>query len=168
MSPSNPISGPVAVCIDRPVLSLDRPFTYDLPGGLDAGVGSLVSVRFHGKLSRGWVLGGTDDLPKGMLKVHKVVSPVRFFDERLLELFRWMSERYIAPLATVIGRSFPPRVAGEDAGNGRGASPASLVSARLSPVGQGSSARSGVAPPASPPALLSGYKHGRDLLEGIA
>src|SRR5205085_1676143 len=49
-----------------------------------------------------------------VLKVHKVVSPVRFFDERLLELFRWMSERYIAPLATVIGRSYPPRVVSEE------------------------------------------------------
>src|SRR5207244_9473341 len=93
------VSGPVAVCIDRPVLSLDRPFTYDLPEELDAGVGSLVSVRFHGKLTRGWILAPTGDIPRRMLKVHKVVSPVRFFDERLLELFRWMSERYIAPLA---------------------------------------------------------------------
>ena len=73
-----------------------------------------MQVRFHGKLTRGWVLGPTDDLPPRVLKVHKVVSPVRFFDERLLELFRWMSERYIAPLATVIGRSFPPRVASEE------------------------------------------------------
>jgi primosomal protein N' (replication factor Y) (superfamily II helicase) len=108
------LGGPVAVCIDRPVLSLDRPFTYELPDDLDAGIGSLVQVRFHGKLTRGWVLGPTDDLPPRMLKVHKVVSPVRFFDERLLELYRWMSQRYVAPLATVIGRSFPPRVVGED------------------------------------------------------
>ena len=33
----------------------------------------------------------------------KVVSPVRFFDAAMLELARWMAERYVAPLATVLG-----------------------------------------------------------------
>jgi primosomal protein N' (replication factor Y) len=46
--------------------------------------------------------------------VKKVVSPVRFFDEAMLELMRWASERYIAPLAAVIGRVAPPRVASEE------------------------------------------------------
>jgi primosomal protein N' (replication factor Y) len=104
----------VAVCVDRPLLSLDRPFTYQLPGELDAGVGSLVRVNFHGKGTRGWVLGPTDDVPGRMLPIHAVVSPVRFFDERMLELFRWMSDRYVAPLAAVIARSHPPRVASEE------------------------------------------------------
>jgi len=40
---------------------------------------------------------------------------VRFFDERMLFVLRWVSERYIAPLSVVIGRSHPPRVAGEEA-----------------------------------------------------
>ena len=49
-----------------------------------------------------------------MLSVKKVVSPVRFFDEPMLELMRWVSERYVAPLAAVIGRVAPPRVASEE------------------------------------------------------
>ncbi|HYF11378.1 MAG TPA: hypothetical protein VEC09_03670, partial [Actinomycetota bacterium] len=98
----------------RPLLSLDRPFTYELSRELGAGVGSLVRVRFHGKLVRGWVLGPTDDVPERVLPVHDRVSPVRFFDERRLELFRWLSTRYVAPLASVIERSSPPRVASED------------------------------------------------------
>jgi primosomal protein N' (replication factor Y) (superfamily II helicase) len=114
LSPPDPLSGPVSICIDRPILSLDRPFTYELPAEFEGGVGSLVSVRFHGKLTRGWVLGPTDDIPSRMLKVHKVVSPVRFFDERMLELLRWVSNRYVAPLASVITRSHPPRVASEE------------------------------------------------------
>jgi primosomal protein N' (replication factor Y) (superfamily II helicase) len=44
------------------------------------------------------------------------VSPVPSFDERRLALFRWMSERYVAPLAAVIGRAVPPRVASEEVG----------------------------------------------------
>ena len=110
------LSGPVGVCVDRPLLSLDRPFTYDLPGELGAGVGSLVQVPFHGRATRGWVLGPTEDLPTRMLAVKKVVSPVRSFDERQLALFRWVSERYVAPLAAVIARAVPPRVASEELG----------------------------------------------------
>jgi primosomal protein N' (replication factor Y) len=113
-SSADGLSGPVGVCVDRPLLSLDRPFTYDLPAELDAGIGSLVQVPFHGRATRGWVLGPTEDLPTRMLAVRKVVSPVRFFDDRQLTLFRWVSERYIAPLATVIGRAMPPRVASEE------------------------------------------------------
>ena len=109
------MSGPVSVCIDRPVLPLDRPFTYELSEDLGAGVGSLVQIPFHGRRIRGWVLGSTDDVPTRMASVTKLVSPVRFFDGRMLELFRWMSERYVAPLAAVIGRSIPPRVASEEA-----------------------------------------------------
>jgi primosomal protein N' (replication factor Y) (superfamily II helicase) len=109
------LSGPVAICVDRPLLSLDRPFTYELDGDLGGGVGSLVQVPFHGRLVRGWVLGRTDDVPERMLRVRRVVSPVRQFDASMLELCRWVSERYVAPLASVIVRSHPPRVASEDA-----------------------------------------------------
>jgi primosomal protein N' (replication factor Y) len=108
------LSGPVAVCVDRPLLSLDRPFTYLLPKELDAGVGSLVQFPFHGKLTRGWVLGPTDEIPRRVIEVRKVLSPVRFFDDRMLELFRWVSERYVAPLAAVIARAHPPRVVSEE------------------------------------------------------
>ena len=77
-------------------------------------MGSSVLVPFHGKLIRGWVLGATDDVPARMLEVRRVVSPVRFFDETMLGLLRWVSDRYIAPLAAVIGRSHPPRVVSEE------------------------------------------------------
>ncbi|MEW6059859.1 MAG: hypothetical protein AB1551_06950 [Actinomycetota bacterium] len=100
--------------MDRPLLSLDRDFTYDLSDDLGAGVGSLVQIPFHGKLVRGWVLGPTDDRPARTLKVRKLVSAVRFFDETMLDLLRWVSGRYVAPLASVIARSHPPRVASEE------------------------------------------------------
>jgi primosomal protein N' (replication factor Y) len=94
---------------------LDRPFTYVMSEGSEAGLGSLVSVPFHGRTLRGWILGPAAEVPSGrILPVTRVRSRVRFFDDRLLALLRWMSERYIAPLATVIGRSYPPRVAGEE------------------------------------------------------
>jgi primosomal protein N' (replication factor Y) (superfamily II helicase) len=104
----------VAVCVDRPLLSLDRPFTYELDASLNAGVGSLVEVSFHGRRVRGWVLGPTDEVPARMLPVRAASSEVRFFDDELLGVLRWVSERYVAPLASVIGRASPPRVASEE------------------------------------------------------
>ncbi len=126
-------------------------------------------MRFHGGLTRAWVLGPTDDLPARMLPITKLVSLVRFFDAPMLELARWVSERYVAPLATVLGRVVPPRVASEErrgddvtAGGPRGA-------ASLLPSG---SLRA--EPPAAPPAaaslrppLLTGYSRGSDLLGTI-
>src|SRR6266581_272340 len=110
------LTGPVDVCVAVPKLSLDRPFTYVLPGDADAGVGSLVSVPFHGRTVAGWVLGPAAEIPSGrLLRVRTVRSAIRFFDDGMLELLRWASERYLAPLATVIERSHPPRVASEEA-----------------------------------------------------
>jgi primosomal protein N' (replication factor Y) (superfamily II helicase) len=110
-----PSDKPVAVCVDRPLLSLDRPFTYRLPLELEAGTGSLVQVPFHGKATRGWILGDTDDVPDRMLSIKKVISPVPRFDDPGLQLMRWVAERYVAPLAAVIERAVPPRVASEEA-----------------------------------------------------
>jgi primosomal protein N' (replication factor Y) len=145
------LSGPVAVCVDRPVLSLDRPFTYDLPGELGAGVGSLVQVPFHGRDVRGWVLGPAEEVPPRVLAVRRVVSPVRFFDRRMLQLFRWISERYVAPLAAVIARSHPPRVASEERTAG-------------TPAGPGRPTPAGLPWPVD----LSGYRGGRELLRAVS
>jgi primosomal protein N' (replication factor Y) len=105
----------VDVCVAVPRLAVDRPFTYLLKEEDLAGVGSLVTVPFHGRSVRGWVLGPARDVPDGrVLPIRKVHSQVRFFDERMLRVLRWISERYIAPLATVIERSHPPRVVSEE------------------------------------------------------
>lgn len=111
------LTGAVDVCVAVPKLALDRPFTYVLPEGSRAGVGSLVSVPFHGRTVQGWVLGpsGEDHAPMGrLLPVRSVRSAVRFFDEPMLRVLRWVGERYLAPLSTVIERSYPPRVASEE------------------------------------------------------
>lgn len=146
-SPSR-LVGPVAVCVDRPILSLDRPFTYELGEELGAGLGTPVQVLFHGRPVRGWILGATEDVPERILPIRKVVSPVPAFDERRLRLFAWMRERYVAPLATIIGRAVPPRVASEE------------------PV-----AALGPAPAMSPRAVsgpLRGYRRGPELVDALA
>ncbi len=60
------------------------------------------------------MLGGTEERPGRVLPVKGAISPIRFFDEDMLGLARWMSERYVAPLAAVLGRMTPPRVAAEE------------------------------------------------------
>ena len=91
-----------------------------------------------------------------MLPVTRLVSAVRFFDEPMLQLARWISERYVAPLATVLGVLSPPRVAGEEADLTQ------TVDDRAQrpevPKGPG-------APPA--PATLSGYRGGPELIRAI-
>lgn len=127
----------------------------------------MVSVPFHGRQTKGWILGPTDDVPDKVLPVTKVHSDIRFFDERMLELLRWVSERYVAPLASVITRSHPPRVVSEEA----------LETGRASSALLGRSARTGVRASrlddaqSNPPVLskhLETYRNGDDLLNATA
>jgi primosomal protein N' (replication factor Y) (superfamily II helicase) len=94
------------------------------------------------------VLGDTDDVPARMLAIRAVVSPVRFFDETSLELLRWVSMRYVAPLAAVVARSYPPRIVSEEA-----APPAAPA-----PVGPAVEAAEGP---------LEGYRGGADLTAAL-
>ena len=137
---------PVAVAVDVPRLELDRPFTYLLPDQHAPGTGLLVSVPFHGRTVRGWVLGPTEDVPGRTLPVRRVLSRVPLFDEHLLRLYRWVSGRYVVPLSVAIGRAHPPRVASEE----------------LEPV---SPAPAGVV--ASFPAGLDRYEGGAGLLNAL-
>jgi primosomal protein N' (replication factor Y) len=94
------------------------------------------------------VLGPTEDVPTRTLAVKKVVSPVRFFDEGMLALLRWVSERYVAPLAAVIARSHPPRVASEE-------SPAPSPSSRERVA------------PSFGSGEIESYRNGRELLHAL-
>ena len=120
-------------------------------------MGSLVQVSFHGRAVRGWVLGTTTDVPKRILKVRKLVSPVRFFDEPMLELLRWVSERYVAPLASVIARAHPPRVASEEVAVDAGGAVAPLASPSPTPLRNG---------PALQPRVAT-YTDGPEMLDAI-
>jgi primosomal protein N' (replication factor Y) len=143
------LSGPVDVCVAVPRLALDRPFTYLLPEDAEAGTGSLVSVPFHGRTVKGWILGPAEHEPAGpLLEIGKVRSPVRFFRPSMLALLRWVRERYVAPLAVVIERSHPPRVAAEEGG------PATAPSADWTGDGAPSSRRPGPLERYGGPALL--------------
>ncbi len=155
-APSILPSGLVSVCVDRPLLSLDRPFTYALPEGLTAGIGSLVSVPFHGRPVKGWILGPAGgEAPARVLDVSIVHSEVRSFDGEMLALLRWVSERYVAPLAAVIARSHPPRVVAEE--TAREGAAHHVLTGLPSPIGG-----------APPTRALAVHRNGGDLLDGIS
>lgn len=132
------------MAVDLPRLELDRPFTYLLPEEHGPGTGLLVSVPFHGRTVRGWVLGPTEDVPSRTLPVRRVLSRIPLFDERILALCRWMAERYVVPLSVAIGRALPPRVASEE---------------------ESEAPRGGPTPQRPVAEVLSRYRGGGDLLE---
>jgi primosomal protein N' (replication factor Y) (superfamily II helicase) len=83
-----------------------------------------------------------------MLPVHALASPVRWFDDAMLEVCRWVSERYLAPLATVLQRATPPRVVSEER----------APAAQALPVTRGH---------VDPPGPLRSYRNAARMLEGI-
>lgn len=125
---------PVDVAVDIPRLELDRPFTYLLPTDRAPGIGLLVSVRFHGRTIRAWVLGPSEDPPGRVLPVRRVLSLVPLFDRAALQLYRWISQRYVVPLSVVIGRAHPPRVASEESDAPASVAPISPPPAPVTPV----------------------------------
>jgi primosomal protein N' (replication factor Y) len=106
-------------------------------------VGTLASVPFHGRTVKGWILGPAEDVPERVLPIRRVLSRIPVFREADLAVYRWVSERYVAPLVTVINRAHPPRVAGEE-------------TRRPVPASDPPSFR--------PPRLLSGYPRGARLV----
>jgi len=111
-------------------------------------------VRFHGKLTRAWVIGPADEIPSRMLPVIRVLSSVPSFDLPMLRLARWMQERYVAPLATILGSLGPPRVASEEAD--------------VTPEQHGSPPRRpSELEPSDVATVFAGYRGGRDLLRAI-
>jgi primosomal protein N' (replication factor Y) len=113
----------VDVALSVPRLELDRPFTYRVPDGVDAPTGTLVSVPFHGRTVKGWVLGPAAERPTRLLPLRRVLSSIPVFGEPELRLYRWVADRYVAPLSSVIERAHPPRVASEELASPRPAAP---------------------------------------------
>lgn len=90
------------VCLDRPTGSLSKELTYSVPPELNGTlqVGSYVLVPLMREQSPGFVVGFTEQLEIDAAKVRpilSVLSPTPLFDEKLLQLARWVSAYYHAP-----------------------------------------------------------------------
>lgn len=92
------------VIVDAGVAALSHPFTYRVPDSLEDAifVGACVAVPFSGRKLVGYVFELTEetDLDIKIIKdIYAIVSDACAFNPSLLNMIRWMSEYYAAPLA---------------------------------------------------------------------
>jgi primosomal protein N' (replication factor Y) len=95
----------VAVC-----LPLVRTFVYELSAPLD--VGCRVVVPFRKREVEGFVVGQRKEAPKN-IEVHPiagVIDQTPLLRSDILELCRWLSDYYLAPLGEVLRSALPPGI----------------------------------------------------------
>jgi primosomal protein N' (replication factor Y) len=117
---------------DIPTFAVDDGFTYNIPDGLPVTVGSMVRIKVSGRRRAGFVTA-VFPRPEGrkLLDVDGISGNTPVFDEDLLDVCRWASTHYVAPLSTVFRRTTPPNVprsvAVADAASGGGRGTGRLV-----------------------------------------
>ncbi|MFP4248079.1 MAG: primosomal protein N' [Armatimonadota bacterium] len=104
------------VVVDQAGRGLEREYTYSVPAHLesDLQVGSYVLVPFGRRRLSGWVVSFTNERPG--FRVKDVIGTLvddPVFDERGLELARWMSGHYLASLRDCLRCLLPPGAARE-------------------------------------------------------
>ncbi|MGC9320107.1 MAG: hypothetical protein ACP5KN_18895, partial [Armatimonadota bacterium] len=99
------------VIVDQPGRALDTGLTYAVPAHCesDLRVGSYVLVPLAGRRVPGWVTGFTTDPPDVRIRpIAALLVDEPVFDERGLELARWMAEHYLCPLRDALRCLLPP------------------------------------------------------------
>ncbi len=98
------------VSVDSPGRDLDRAFTYAMPEPLRhrLQVGSYVIVPFGKRQLPGFVVGFTDQAPKGLRPIRDAFQEEPLFSAEQLELCRWMAEHYQCSLAEALRCVVPP------------------------------------------------------------
>lgn len=99
------------VIIDAPTRQLDRPFTYRVPPQLSEEVetGSVVLVPLQNRLQVGYVMGFRErpELPR-IRDIEAVVDEPPVFDEEMINLCAWISNRYLSTLSQALRLVIPP------------------------------------------------------------
>ncbi|HUS80059.1 MAG TPA: hypothetical protein VM283_02250, partial [Armatimonadota bacterium] len=121
------------VIVDQPGRGLDQEFTYTIPAHLEpqVRVGSYVQVPFGRRRLPGFAVGFTTQRPDFRLKdIDALLLDEPLFDERGMELARWLAGHYLCPLRDALRCLLPP-------GAGRGAETmVEPTQAGLSPPGE--------------------------------
>ncbi len=96
---------------DVPTFAVDDGFTYSTPDTLDIKVGSMVRIKLSGRRVGGFVTAVFErPQDRKLLAVDGISGNTPVFDDDLLEVCRWASTHYVAPLSTVLKRTTPPNV----------------------------------------------------------
>ena len=97
-------------------IPLDKAFHYRVPSAADGtqiALGARVLAPFGGKKQLvGYVVGTTNDVPPFPTKeAHRVLDAEPFITPSLMELARWLSERYLCSLGEALACMAPPPLA---------------------------------------------------------
>jgi len=95
----------IAVC-----LPLSRTFLYELEQ--PAEIGCRVKVKFRTTEVEGFVVGFPKSAPAGIevQRVREVLDPAPLLQPDILDLCRWISDYYLAPLGEVLKSALPPGI----------------------------------------------------------
>jgi len=91
-------------------VAVDRAFDYAIPPdcGESLQVGSRVAVPFGPRRVQGYVIGiHTESTIANPKPIHKLVSPIPYLDNKLLELLTWMAAYYGARMEQCIRTALP-------------------------------------------------------------
>lgn len=91
-------------------LPLHQPYIYRLPEGCaaDAAVGKRALVPFGNRRLTGYIVAGSETVdPKATKEILTLLDESPLFTAEQLDLFRWISRYYMAPLGEVIAAALP-------------------------------------------------------------
>lgn len=105
----------IKVIVDIPIAKLDRPFDYLLPDRLEnrIKVGHLVEVPFGKRKISAFVIDvdvQSEIEIKKLKEINKVLYEEKFFDKKMLKLFKWAAKYYHSYLIQVIRAAIPPGI----------------------------------------------------------
>ncbi|MFW5981919.1 MAG: primosomal protein N' [Halanaerobiaceae bacterium] len=103
------------IIVDISANQLDKIFHYGIPVDMEAelSVGQAVLIPFGNRKVKGFVIGFTDKpgIEKEKIKnIISLISNISFFDQNMLELFRWISSYYKSNLIRIIRTAIPTGV----------------------------------------------------------
>lgn len=94
-------------------IALDREFDYEIPPDLGKSIelGSVVEVPFGKRFTRGYVIGLADGSDHKKLKrIHGLIGDKPLITPNILELARWISSYYVAPIENAVRTMLPSAV----------------------------------------------------------
>jgi len=103
------------IIVDISINQLDQTYDYIIPKGLakTISIGHAVLIPFGNRKVNGFVVGFSEqtNFEESKIKeIIKIVLPIAFFDDKLLELFQWMASYYKANLIKIIKTAIPTGV----------------------------------------------------------
>jgi len=106
------------VIVDVPSRQTDRPFDYKVPKELEhwMEIGSRVGVPFGGRVLQGFVTGleeTTDIDPKRLKSISELLDPLPPLLPDLVELARWMAEKYCCSWTMALQAMIPSALKGK-------------------------------------------------------